>query len=258
MVCWFYSRNFIIPILEIIRYNTSMKIKIAPSILSADFGKLNEEIASVEPYVDLLHVDVMDGHFVPNITIGAPVVRCLQTALPLDLHLMIEHPEKYVEDFVKAAMVGGRAQGADGGDLGGRAARDVSITVHQEACPDLKVLRDILKLIHSFGVRAAVSINPETSVGEILPVLDEVEMVLVMSVHPGFGGQKFIASALEKIAAIRKLKPDLDIEVDGGINAETAAACVKAGANILVAGNFIFGATIDLVARKKAIESLRF
>ena len=233
-----------LPRVVFVRYNIVMKIKIAPSILSADFGRLNEEIASVEPYVDLLHVDVMDGHFVPNITIGAPVVRCLKTGLPLDLHLMIEHPEKYVEDFARAAMVGGR----DG--------RDVSITVHQEACADLKDLRAVLRQIRALGVRAAVSINPETSLGEILPVLDEVDMVLVMSVHPGFGGQKFIASALEKIAALRKLKPDLDIEVDGGINASTAAQCVKAGANILVAGNFIFGLSA-VEERRKAIESLR-
>ena len=213
-----------------------MKIKIAPSILSADFGRLNEEIASVEPYVDLLHVDVMDGHFVPNITIGAPVVRCLKTGLPLDLHLMIEHPEKYVEDFARAGAA--------------------SITVHQEACADLKDLRAVLRQIRALGVRAAVSINPETSLGEILPVLDEVDMVLIMSVHPGFGGQKFIASALEKIAKLRELKPSLDIEVDGGINALTAAECVKAGANILVAGNFIFGLSA-VEERRKAIESLR-
>ncbi len=207
-----------------------MKTKIAPSILSADFGRLNEEIASVESYVDLLHVDVMDGHFVPNITIGAPVVKCIKSKLPLDLHLMIEHPERYVEDFVKAGAA--------------------SITVHQEAC---KHLHRVIQQIKSLGVKAAVSINPATPLEMIREVLDDVDMVLIMSVNPGFGGQKFIEGALGKIAELRKLKPTLDIEVDGGINAETGKKCVEAGANILVAGSYIFGAG----DRKLAIESLR-
>ena len=216
-----------------------MKIKIAPSILSADFGKLNEEIASVEPYVDMLHVDVMDGHFVPNITIGAPVVACLQTKLPLDIHLMIEHPEKYLEDFVKAATKNGIDK------------KNVSITVHQEACKDL---HGVLQQIKAMGVQAAVSINPATTLAAIESVLDEVEMVLIMSVNPGFGGQKFIEDVLPKIAALRKLKPNLDIEVDGGINAETAKLCIEAGANILVAGSYIFGTK----ERAQAIGRLRF
>lgn len=207
-----------------------MKIQIAPSILSADFGKLNEEIASVESQVELLHVDVMDGHFVPNITLGAPVVSSIRTKLPLDCHLMIEHPEKYVEDFVKAGAA--------------------SITVHAEACEDLPA---VIQQIKSLKVKAAVSINPETPIEKIEAVLDQVDMVLVMSVHPGFGGQKFIDSAIEKIAALRKLKPNLDIEVDGGINAETAQKCIEAGANILVAGSYIFHAK----DRVKAIQSLR-
>lgn len=207
-----------------------MKINIAPSILSADFGKLNEEIASVEPYVDMLHVDVMDGHFVPNITIGPPVVACIRTKLPLDLHLMIENPERYVEDFVKA--------GAS------------SITVHQEAC---KHLHRVIQQIKSLGVKAAVSINPATPLEMIEEVLDDVDMVLVMSVNPGFGGQKFIDHVLAKVRELRKLKPDLDIQIDGGVNAETAKQCIEAGANILVAGSYIFGAK----DRKAAIDSLR-
>jgi len=215
-----------------------MKIQIAPSILSADFGKLNAEIATVEPFVDLLHVDIMDGHFVPNITMGPPVVKNIQTKLPMDLHLMIENPEKYIEEFVKAAT----ANGLD--------KKNVSITVHQEVCKDLP---GTISLIHSLGVKAAVSINPGTSMDTIRDVLGSVDMVLVMSVNPGFGGQKFMPVALKKIQEIRKLKPDLDIEVDGGINAETAKQCVEAGANILVAGSYIFGAE----DRKKAIESLR-
>ncbi len=209
-----------------------MNIKIAPSILSADFGKLNEEIASVERFSDLLHVDIMDGHFVPNITIGAPVVRCIKTSLPLDCHLMIENPQDYIEDFVKAGAA--------------------SITVHQETCKDL---RRVIAQIKSGGrnVRAAVSINPATPVDTIADVLDELDMVLVMSVNPGFGGQPFIENALGKIEALRAMAPDLDIEVDGGINAKTATLCVKAGANILVAGSYIFGAK----NRKQAIASLR-
>lgn len=215
-----------------------MKIQIAPSILSADFGKLNEEIASVEPYVDLLHVDVMDGHFVPNITIGPPVVSCIKTKLPVDLHLMIEHPERYVEDFVKAAT----ANGLD--------KKDVSITVHQEAC---KHLHRVIQQIKLLGVKAAVSINPATPLEMIEEVLDDVDMVLIMSVNPGFGGQKFIDHVLAKVRELRKLKRDLDIEIDGGVNAETAKLCAEAGANILVAGSYIFGAK----DRKAAIDSLR-
>jgi ribulose-phosphate 3-epimerase len=215
-----------------------MKIQIAPSILSADFGKLNADIATVEPYVDLLHVDIMDGHFVPNITMGPVVVKSIQTKLPIDLHLMIEHPEMYIEEFVKAATANGLPK------------EKVSVTVHQEAC---KHLHRVIQLIKSLGVKAAVSINPATPVEMIRDVLGDLDMVLIMSVNPGFGGQKFIPVALEKIREIRKLKPDLDIEVDGGINAETAKQCVEAGANILVAGSYVFGAE----DRKKAIESLR-
>lgn len=207
-----------------------MKIKIAPSILSADFGKLNEEIASIEPYSDFLHVDIMDGHFVPNITIGAPVVRCIKTKLPLDCHLMIERPEDFIEDFVKAGAK--------------------SITVHQETC---KHLHRVIQHIKSFKIKAAVSINPATPLEMITEIIDDIDMVLVMSVNPGFGGQQFIENALGKIIALRELAPKIDIEVDGGINAETAQMCIEAGANILVAGSYIFGAK----DRKKAILSLR-
>jgi len=207
-----------------------MKLKIAPSILAADFGKLNDEIATIEKYVDLLHVDVMDGHFVPNITLGPPVVRKIKTKLPLDCHLMIKHPEKYIEDFVKAGAA--------------------SITVHQEACTHL---HKVIQQIHSHKVKAAVAINPATPIEMIEEVLDDVDMVLVMSVNPGFGGQKFIDTALGKIMTLRELAPKIDIQVDGGINADTAKMCVDAGANILVAGSYIFGAK----NRKKAIESLR-
>ena len=207
-----------------------MKVKIAPSILSADFGKLNEDIKSIEKYVDLIHVDVMDGHFVPNITIGAPAVAKIKSAKPLDVHLMIENPEKYVEDFAKA-----------GASI---------ITVHSEVCKDLKGL---LKKIHALGVKAGVSVKPNTKVSNIFDVLDLADMVLIMTVEPGFGGQKFMEDMMEKVSVLRKKKPKLDIEVDGGINAETAKIAVKAGANVLVAGSYIFG----VKNRKKAIMSLR-
>jgi ribulose-phosphate 3-epimerase len=191
---------------------------------------LNEEIATIEKYADLIHVDVMDGHFVPNITIGAPVVKWIKTKLPLNCHLMIEHPENFVEDFAKA--------GAS------------TIVVHQETCPHLiKVIQQIKDL----GCRAGVSVNPGTPVEMLEEVIEDLDEVLIMSVNPGFGGQKFIESALGKIAAVREMSDKVDIAVDGGINAETGALCVEAGANILVAGSYIFGAK----NRKKAIESLR-
>lgn len=207
-----------------------MKIKIAPSILSADFGRLNDEIKTVEKYSDLIHVDVMDGHFVPNITIGAPVVKWIKTKLPLNCHLMIEHPENFIESFAKA--------GAE------------TIVVHQEVCPHLN---KVIQQIKDAGCRAGVSINPGTPMEVLEEVLEDLDEVLIMSVNPGFGGQSFIESSLGKIAALRELAPDLDIAVDGGINAETGRLCLEAGANVLVAGSYIFGAK----NRKKAIESLR-
>lgn len=205
-------------------------IQIAPSILSADFGRLNEDIASVEALVECLHVDVMDGHFVPNLTFGAPVVRCIKTKLPLDCHLMVEHPENYVEDFQKAG------------------AR--SFTFHIETTNEPGKL---IKKIHASGMKAGVSLNPGTELSTLDAVLPLVDSVLVMSVNPGFGGQAFMPVALEKIRSIRAQFPELDIAVDGGINAETAKLVKEAGANILVAGSFIFGA----VDRSLAIESLR-
>jgi len=207
-----------------------MKIKIAPSILSADFGRLNEEIKKIEKYVDVIHVDVMDGHFVPNITIGAPVVKWIKTKLPLNCHLMIEHPENFIDAFAKA--------GAE------------TIVVHQEVCPHLN---KVIQQIKNAGCRAGVSINPGTPMEVLEEVIEDLDEVLIMSVNPGFGGQSFIESSLGKIAAVRELAPDIDIAVDGGINAETGRLCVEAGANILVAGSYIFGAK----NRKKAIESLR-
>lgn len=207
-----------------------MKIKVAPSVLSANFGRLNEEVASVEPYSDLIHVDVMDGHFVSNITIGAPIVKCIETELPLDVHLMIESPEDYIEDFVKA--------GAD------------YITVHFEACKDVK---SALKMIQRYGIGVGISVKPETKVQILKPYLHLLDLILIMSVEPGFGGQKFMSSALGKIKWLREQGFKGEISVDGGINAETGSMCARAGASILVAGNYIFGAK----NRAKACEALR-
>ncbi|MGC4117159.1 MAG: ribulose-phosphate 3-epimerase [Myxococcales bacterium] len=201
-----------------------MPVLIAPSILSADFGRLAEEIGAVEKAgADLVHVDVMDGRFVPNITIGPLVVEAAKraTRLPLDVHLMIVEPERYLEAFAKAG-----------------ASR---LTVHAEACPHL---HRTLQQIRAAGAMPAVALNPSTPLAAIEEVLPEVGMVLVMSVNPGFGGQRFIPSAVDKIRRLRAMVLErglsVDIEVDGGIAPETAAQVVAAGANVLVAGNAVF------------------
>jgi ribulose-phosphate 3-epimerase len=201
-------------------------IKLAPSILSADFARLGEQIDEVvRAGADYIHVDVMDGHFVPNITIGAPVVASIRpvTNLPLDVHLMIEHPERYISQFAQA-----------GADI---------ITVHVEASPHLHAT---IRLIKELGARVGVSVNPPTPIGTVEEFLPHVDLVLVMSVNPGFGGQSFIPETLPRIANIRKILDDralrAELEVDGGINADNAPDIVKAGANVLVAGNSIFRA----------------
>jgi len=203
---------------------TAPHILVAPSILSADFARLGEEIAAVEKAgADWIHVDVMDGRFVPNITIGPLVVKAVRnvTKLPLDVHLMIVEPEKYIEAFAEA--------GAD------------TITIHVEACTHL---HRALSHIRSLGKRASVVLNPSTPEDSIRYVLDVLDQVLVMSVNPGFGGQSFITSVVPKIAAIRKMIDErglkIDLEVDGGITAETAPQVIAAGANVLVAGNAVF------------------
>jgi ribulose-phosphate 3-epimerase len=210
---------------------------IAPSILASDFGRLTEEIQAVEAAgADWIHVDVMDGHFVPNITIGQPIVAAVRQAtdLPLDVHLMIEQPERYIESFVKAgaAIVG----------------------VHAEACPHLH--RTVAQ-IREAGARACVTLNPGTPAAAIEPVLGNVDQVLIMTVNPGFGGQKFIPSMLSKIATIRgwirERELDVTLEVDGGITVDTIASAAQAGADAFVAGTAVFGAP----DYKKAITALR-
>ncbi|HHV61839.1 MAG TPA: ribulose-phosphate 3-epimerase [Firmicutes bacterium] len=210
-------------------------IKIAPSILSSDFSILAEEVASVKN-ADLLHVDIMDGHFVPNITIGPPVVRCLRprTGLPMDVHLMIERPENYIRQFADA-----------GADI---------LTIHVEATTHLN---RALNMVAESGVKVGVALNPATPLCFIEDVLDLVDMILIMTVNPGFGGQEFIKSSLDRIARARAMVErsgrNIDIEVDGGIANDTAPLVVKAGANVLVAGQAIFGAD----SPSKAVEDLR-
>lgn len=202
-------------------------VKIAPSILSANFAKMGEEVQSLEQSgADLVHCDVMDGVFVNNITFGIKMVEDLRkiTKLPLDCHLMIVHPEKYVERFAKA-----------GADI---------ITVHYEACKDN--LKEVLELIKSTGVKCGAVINPDTPVDKIKDVILLCDMLLVMSVFPGFGGQKFIPSALDKLREIRAIinasGKEIDLEIDGGVTAENVAEIKAAGANVIVAGSAVFKA----------------
>ncbi|MCY3728974.1 MAG: ribulose-phosphate 3-epimerase [Nitrospira sp.] len=203
---------------------SSATVHIAPSILSADFAHLADEIAAVEAAgADLLHVDVMDGHFVPNLTIGPPIVESLRkvTALPLDVHLMVTNPDAVIPDFARA--------GAN------------YLTVHTETCPHL---HRTIQCIKELGVKAGVTLNPSTSLSTIEEVVTDVDLVLIMSVNPGFGGQSFISACLDKIRRTRQLLDNTGshalLEVDGGIKVENAAEVLKAGADVLVAGSAIF------------------
>ena len=216
-------------------------IKIAPSILASDFGALREDVLAIEKAgAEWAHIDIMDGHFVPNLSMGPDIVKSIREASGLffDCHLMVENPRMFVEPFVKA-----------GAEL---------ITFHQECVEDLDELIDY---IHSFGVKAAVAIKPATSEETIFPVLHKLDMVLVMSVVPGFGGQKFMPEVLDKAKNIRAHKDgkNIDIQMDGGINAETAALAAKAGVNVFVAGSAVFAKPpyVETIAqiRKNAEEN---
>ena len=202
----------------------SAEIKISPSILSADFGRLGEQVAEASKSgADYIHVDIMDGHFVPNLTIGPIIVSGIRpwTELPLDVHLMIEEPDRLIPDFSKA-----------GANI---------LTVHPEAC---RHLHRVIYQIKDLGVRAGISLNPGTPASVLEPVISDVDLVLVMTVNPGFGGQKYIHSVTSKIAKVRQMLDEAgsgaELEVDGGINVETASKAVEAGARVLVAGSAVF------------------
>jgi ribulose-phosphate 3-epimerase len=217
---------------------TIPKVKLAPSILSADFSRLGQQVAeATEAGADYIHVDVMDGRFVPNLTIGAPVVAAIRpwTNLPLDVHLMIEAPESQIEQFVNA-----------GADI---------ITVHMEACPHI---HRVVQMIKGLGVRVGVALNPGTPIDVLEEVLPSLDLVLVMTVNPGFGGQTFIEAMLDKIARLRaeldKRGLATELEVDGGINADVAPRVVAAGARVLVAGAAVFNSQQTV---KEAVAKIR-
>ena len=214
----------------------AQNIKISPSILSADFSILGDEIKSLEQAgADLIHVDVMDGHFVQNITMGPPIIKMIRkcTKLPFDVHLMISPVEKYIKAFADA-----------GSDI---------ITIHPEATDNLK---RAVSTIKSFGKKAGVSLNPKTPISALMDVINDIDLILIMSVNPGFAGQSFMSEVLPKVTELRKMINDkklkIDIEIDGGINFETAPLAVKAGANILVSGTTIFSGSL-----KDNIQKLR-
>ncbi len=235
---------FLKPFLTLSKYKNinfpmSSTVKISPSILSADFSKLGVEISELEKAgADLIHIDVMDGHFVPNITIGPEVIKDLKkhTSLPFDVHLMISPVHKYIKNFAEA-----------GADI---------ITIHPESTDNLI---ETINEIKKFGKKAGVSLNPKTTIEKVMPVLGLIDLVLIMSVNPGFGGQKFIKETLEKVKLLRKeidqKKLSVEIEIDGGINFDNAKMAKKAGVDILVSGTTIFKNNEGNI--KKNIETLR-
>ena len=220
----------------------SSTVKISPSILSADFGKLGSEISELEKAgADLIHVDIMDGHFVPNITFGPLLVEAIRpyTTLPLDVHLMIEDPDKFIPEFARA-----------GGDI---------LTVHVEAC---KHLHRTIQLIKDLGCKAGVALNPGTPLDAVNEVISDVDLVLVMTVNPGFPAQKFIQSVLSKVKVLRSALDEqelsIDLEVDGGINSNTAQSVITAGARVLVSGSAVFNNQFSVSeSMKRLLQSIR-
>ncbi|MBI5415108.1 ribulose-phosphate 3-epimerase [Candidatus Peregrinibacteria bacterium] len=207
-------------------------LQIFPSLLSADFGKLQSEIDRFEPYVEGFHFDVMDGHFVPNLTMGAPVLKSLHTKTLFDVHLMVEHPEEYVEDFQKAGAK--------------------MISFHVEAAKE-NSSNALIQQIQNLGMKAGIVLKPKTPCSEVESFLDAIDFVMIMSVEPGYSGQKFMPEVLPKIREIREKYPEMDIEVDGGINDETVREVVEAGANMIVSASYLFGAKNG----EEAVRSLR-
>jgi len=211
------------------------KIKIAPSILSADLSKVNQEIKEVERYADMIHVDIMDGVFVPRTTVNADFVKTIKTKLPLDVHLMVHEPsDSYIKGFVDAGAY--------------------SITIHEEAC---KNLSKQIGFIKKNRIKAGISIKPNTSLDKLKKYLGIVDMVLIMTVEPGWAGQKFIQSTMSKVRELRKLKPEIDIEVDGGIDPLTARIAFEEGANVFVAGTSIFSRKDRAAAIKEILQGLK-
>ncbi|MBI1813287.1 ribulose-phosphate 3-epimerase [Candidatus Peregrinibacteria bacterium] len=208
-------------------------ILITPSILSADLAHLQDEVSTIEKHADWLQVDVMDGHFVPNLSFGAPVVQCLQTSLPLDIHLMVTNPADRIDEFLVLGVK--------------------NITFHAEAVQGTADRRDLIRRIHQGKATAGIALNPETPVAAIDDALHELDLVLILSVHPGYSGQAFLPDALEKVRSLRSRLPDLMIQMDGGITVENAGLCIEAGADNLVAASAVFGAP----DRAKAIAELR-
>jgi len=211
------------------------KIYITPSILASDLSRLQEEVDSVADTADWLQVDVMDGHFVPNLSFGAPVIKSLQTSLPLDIHLMVSNPAERIQEFLDLNVA--------------------NITFHAEAVKETKQRKDLIAQIRAGGATAGIAINPETAIDTIGDILEDIDLLLVMSVHPGFGGQEFIDHVLGQVQTARSAYPDLMIQMDGGIDDTTAPKCIKAGANNLVSGSFIFGASDRTMAIKSLLPS---
>lgn len=209
------------------------RILVVPSILASNLARLQEEVQSIEPYADGIQVDVMDGHFVPNLTFGAPLLRDLRTTLPLDIHLMVKNPEDRIAEFL--------------------ALRVSHITFHAEAVEGTAKRQDLIQKIHRGGATAGIALNPETPVSAIEDVAADVDLVLVMSVRPGFAGQTFLSEVLPKVQLLRERFPKTMIQMDGGIDAKTAPRCREAGAQSLVAASFIFEAK----DRERAIAILR-